>query len=46
MHSAEQQYYEARLEQNKNNIKGSWRILKEILNKKKKYPFMLSFPYE
>ena len=38
MHSAEQQYYEARLEQNKNNLKGSWRILKEILNKKKNTP--------
>ena len=38
IHLAEQQYYEARLEQNKNNLKGLWHILKEILNKKKNTP--------
>ena len=34
IHLAEQHYYEARLEENKNNLKRSWLILKEILNKR------------
>ena len=35
IHLEEQHYYEARLEENKNNIKRSWLILKEILNKRR-----------
>ena len=35
IHLAEQHYYEARLEENKNNLKRSWLILKEILNNRR-----------
>lgn len=36
LHNAERDHYEALLNQNKNNMKNTWKILKDVINSKKK----------
>lgn len=45
LRSAERKHYETLLEHNKNNLKTTWKTIKEIINKKKRSSVVQSFKY-